>query len=218
MLTTTELRRYPLRQALTPAAIGVASSELVERVDRLSQPDSYLVVREPQGGRIYAANERAFFEARRSVVAQHGSDVLRGLPEVHTFRESAHDPLLEPVMYLRVKVPIGYAEMMTQDLEQRGGRLLQQDVHRLDVVIRAEVFLRDLLGYEAHLLTLTNGTAVVWNWLQRYAVAQQFTLAAAAPQRRSTWLDLLGWHPQAATCPLFGVLLGSPVVANNERS
>ena len=50
MLTENELRRYPLRQVLSPAAIGVAPTNLAERLDRMSRPASYLVVREAAGG------------------------------------------------------------------------------------------------------------------------------------------------------------------------
>ena len=68
-------------------------------------------------------------------------------------------------MFLRVKTPRGYAASVAEDLERRAVRILQKDFRRLHWVIRAEGRLADLLGFDKAVETLTNGTAVVWNWL-----------------------------------------------------
>ncbi|MEO8248649.1 MAG: hypothetical protein ABI589_04695 [Burkholderiales bacterium] len=185
MFAQDNLNRYPLRQLLLPAAEGDTPLERPGVVDLHSRPDSYLVISEERGGRIYAANESALKEAQQVAAAAHGEGVILADPYVHTFHEAALAAKFEPVMYLRVKVPSGYAEAVLQDLEQRGVRIMYSDVKRLDAVIRAEGRLADLLGYEEAVQTLTLGTAVVWNWLLRYEAARPLPFVAGTRPREA---------------------------------
>ena len=172
--------RYPLRQSLSPRVDGVALFEQRGVARALSKPDSYIVICDKQAGRIYAANERALMEARDAIAEACGQDVINGSLEVHKFLEPLRRAVVEPVMFLRVKAPSGYAAALVDDLELRGARIWQQDIQRLDVVIRAECALASLLGYEEEIQTLTNATAVVWNWLLRYDMSRTTVVGTAA--------------------------------------
>ena len=187
MAAVENLERYPLKQLLTPTDAGAALFAVTGLIDELSKPESYLVIGEKPGGWIYAANEAALEQAREIVAAALGTAAANAEPQVHTFLDPAHGAVVEPVMFLRVKAPRGYAALIAEDLARRGVSVLEHDMQRFDVVVRAEGRLADLIGYERASQVLTHGTAVVWNWLLRYQLAA--CTKPAAIQAQQTVVD-----------------------------
>ncbi|MDM0091129.1 MULTISPECIES: hypothetical protein [unclassified Variovorax] len=162
------LDAYPLRQALLPGAPGLPLFATRGPVDWLSRPERYQVVCEGRGGRIYAASEAALEEAQQLLRDAYGTQLVLRAPEVHTFTDPAGHGPFEPVMFLRIKSPRDRCVGLLRELAKRRVRVIEQDVRRDDLVLRAEVRLADALGLGAAAARLTNGTAAVWIWLSRY--------------------------------------------------
>lgn len=77
----------------------------------------------------------------------------------------------EPVMFLRLKSPRTHGAGLLQELARRRVRILEHDIRRDELVVRAEVRLADALGLAAAAARLTNGAAALWTWLSRYDAA-----------------------------------------------
>lgn len=168
MFIDDQLAQYPLRQSLLPGAQGLRIFETRGVVDWLSRPDRYLVVCEGRGGRIFAADECFLEEAQRVIASAHREGVVFRKPEVHTYMDSGLDALVEPVMFLRIKVAHAYAREVLAELGLRGVRILEQDMQAYDFVIRAEGRLVNLIGLARMVDSLGHGSAAFWTWLARY--------------------------------------------------
>lgn len=171
MFTEDRLDGYPLRQSLLPGAEGLQLFALRGVVDWLSRPDRYLVICEGRGGRIYAADECFLHEAQQVIREAHNDLVIMRSPEVHTYTDSVLHALVEPVMFLRIKTSYAYAPAILAELERRELRILEKDVQRYDLVIRAEGRLVHTLGLTLEINSLARGSATIWTWLDRYEVA-----------------------------------------------
>lgn len=161
---------YPLRQSLLPSAKGLAIFAKRGLVEWLSRPDRYLIVCEGRGGRIYAANEASLEEAQQVIKDAYRDQVISRAPEIYTFVDPRLDALVEPIMFLRLKSPRGYATALLEELDRRRASIKEEYLQRYHVVIRAEARLADLMGYSKATLTMTNGSAVIWSWLLRYSI------------------------------------------------
>lgn len=75
----------------------------------------------------------------------------------------------EPIMVARVRVLPRDLQAVRADLLAREATLLDEDRNRGACVLRAEVPLRNLLGYGRELSALTGGTGEYCSWLDRYA-------------------------------------------------
>lgn len=183
MFSDDQFAQYPLRQSLLPGAEGLRIFEARGVVDWLSRPDRYLVVCEGRGGRILAADERFLEEAQRVIASVHRGGVVFRKPEIHTYIDSGLDALVEPVMFLRIKVPHAYARETLAELDLRGVRILEQDMQAYDLVIRAEGRLVNLIGLPRKVDSLGHGSAAFWTWLARYERAM--TSSVDPPQTES---------------------------------
>lgn len=165
------LDHYPLRQALLPGAAGLPVFATRGPVDWLSRPERYLVVCEGRGGRIYAAGETALDEAQQVLRDAYGTQLVLRPPTVHTFPDPAGGGTFEPVMFLRLKGPRIHGAGLLGELARRRVRLIEHDVRRDELVVRAELRLADALGLGEAAARLTQGTATLWLWLSRYDAA-----------------------------------------------
>lgn len=168
MFNPLDLAAYPLRQSLLPGADGLGVFANLGLVDWLSRPDRYLVVCEGRGGCIYAADESMLDEARQVIREAHGDKVVMRPPLIHTYVDPAIEAVVEPVMFLRIKTPDVHAPAVLRELDRRATRMLEQDHQRRDLVVRAEGRLADLMGLARAIEVITGGSAVLWNWLDRY--------------------------------------------------
>lgn len=192
MFNNDRLAHYPLRQSLLPGAKGLRIFEERGVVEWLSRPDRYLVVCEGRGGRIYAADERFLEEAQHVIGNVHDAKVVFRKPEIHTYIDPELDAWVEPVMFLRIKVPHAHAREVLAELSFRGVRILEQDMQSYDLVIRAEGRLVNLIGLARIVNSFGHGSAAFWTWLDRYERAM------------TTSVDLLraeSWAADGKTLP-----------------
>ena len=120
MFSDDQLAQYPLRQSLLPGAKGLRIFEARGVVDWLSRPDRYLVVCEGRGGRIIRRRRALLGRGAACVVANaHGAKIIFREPEVHTYVDPELGALVEPVMFLRIKVPHAYAREILAELSLR---------------------------------------------------------------------------------------------------
>ncbi|VTU23167.1 hypothetical protein [Variovorax sp. PBL-E5] len=177
MFSEDRLAGYPLRQSLLAGAKGLQIFANRGVVDWMSRPDRYLVLCEGRGGRIYAADECALEEAQQMVRDAHGAKVVMRKPEIHTYVDLDLDALVEPVMFLRIKSPHAYAKDILAELSGREARILEKDMQRYELIVRAEGRLANLMGLTRKIGSLACGSAAVWTWLHRYERA----MAAPSP-------------------------------------
>jgi hypothetical protein len=171
------VNRYYRRRLRIFEARGVA--------DWLSRPDRYLVVCEGRGGWIFAADECFLEEAQRVIASAHRGGVVFRKPEIHTYIDSGLDALVEPVMFLRIKVPHAYAREILAELGLRGVRILEQDMQAYDLVIRGEGRLVNLPGLARMINSVGHGSAAVWTWLARYERAMTTSVDPRQTESRS---------------------------------
>lgn len=186
MQTDERLAQYPLRQALLPGAEGLAIFAERGTVEWLSRPERFLIVCEGRGGSIYASNECALAEAQALVQDVHGTQVVCRPPEIHRY-QAEDGNVVEPLMFVRLKAPVEYLARISEDLARRDVTIEEQDVQHHDVVVRAQGWLQDLMGYPQALEELTGGSATLWTWLLRYQVRSTPPAApgpSAAPRSR----------------------------------
>ncbi|MFM9927755.1 hypothetical protein VLK31_32595 [Variovorax sp. H27-G14] len=172
MFNDDRLANYPLRQSLLPGAERLPIFATRGLVDWLSRPDRYLVVCEGRGGRIYAADECFLEEAQAVILDAHGACIVMRKPEVLTYIDPEINGWVEPVMFLRIKSPHAHARDILVELRRREARILEMDMQRHDVVVRAEGRLEDLMGLARVLCSFARGSVSIWTWLERYEPAK----------------------------------------------
>ena len=90
------------------------------------------------------------------------------------FREAlqkAHPVLLEPIVIVEIVAPEDCMSSVISDLNLRRGRIQDQDVRRLGVVIRAIVPLMNMFGYSNDLSSMSQGRGSFTMRLDHYAPA-----------------------------------------------
>jgi predicted membrane GTPase involved in stress response len=96
----------------------------------------------------------------------YGEDLRLPPPRVRYMRWGRR--WYEPVMLVRVRIIPKYREIVRDGLLARGAMLLEEYSRTEVCVLRAELPLRDALGFGKHFSQLTNGTGFHWTWLDRY--------------------------------------------------
>lgn len=173
-----KLDLLPLRQMVS--TVGSAASIFARRepLDWLSRPERYQIHSHGSGGQLLAANEPALGEAQAVLRQAYGSNVIFGAASVHSYVDWRRECLMVPIIYLRIDAPRCHAEALRKDLAERSANLLEADLQRVRVVLRAEMELALALGLTRHIHDLTGGCAHILSWLVRYdrasAGAQDF--------------------------------------------
>lgn len=126
------------------------------------------LVLEPGGGCIYAAHEGALRKARHAVERLHAGQVRFEPPIVRTYVHPA-DGVMVPLMFVKaVTQQADYAAVIA-NLRSRRARLHEIEMRRDGLVIRAQVRLADLLGFEDAVCQVARAPVRVASWLVRYA-------------------------------------------------
>ncbi|HYC36140.1 MAG TPA: hypothetical protein VEC19_06940 [Usitatibacter sp.] len=158
--------QYPLE---TLARLRDSRSQLeFARQAREALPQGDDVVSEPldRGLAIFAANEEALAGPTRVLQEIYGDGIeVRG-PRI---RYIPGDPLYEPIMHVRIVTRRQWAWHVLNELKMRQGRILEECARGRDVIVRAEVPLALMLGFEALLEAMTHGQATSTSRLSRYA-------------------------------------------------
>lgn len=158
--------QYPLESL---ARLRDARSQLAfAQRAQLALPGRDDIACEPldRGLAIFAANEEALAAPTRVLQEIYGDDVeLRG-PRI---RYIPGIPLQEPIMHVRVSARRDWAGPVIDELKRRQGRILEECARGRQVVVRAEVALALLLGFQALLNEVTRGDATCTVRLSHYA-------------------------------------------------
>lgn len=160
----------PLRQTVRA---GRATSGLdgLRRLEGLSRPDRFRILRHGRGGLILARDGLALAEARVVLRHAYGSSIDFGTPTPHRVVDHATGTILEPVMSLRIDAPRAYKQELLQMLVQRSAEVDAVATRRDRVVVRMESPLSCMIGLEQRVLERTGGAAQILCWLSRYSPA-----------------------------------------------
>lgn len=165
------LDRLPLRQCVTPTGeAGVAFAER-KLLDWLSRPAQFQITRYGEGGQIHAASEAALDEARSLLRDAYGELISFGQPVVHTWVCPREEQLMEPIMQLRVEASRAHVLPVLGELKERNADVQEVELEPDRAVVRGEIRLAELLGYERTVEGLTGEAAHVVSRLARYQPA-----------------------------------------------
>ena len=131
----------------------------------------FVVVAHGSEREIRALNERALAEGQRAVRSAHGDAVRFGEPRIHTYVDPQRRLPMEPLMFVKVNARREHLDAVLQDLRGRGARMQEVEVQSRRVIVRAEVRLAALLGFDEAVQALSGRTAQVFAWLVRYEAA-----------------------------------------------
>lgn len=173
------LDRLPLRQNVTPK--GEATFAFAERklLDWLSRPAEFQITRYGEGGQIQAASESALDEARSLLREAYGELISFGQPVVHTWICPREEQLMEPIMHLRVEAGRGHVLPVLGELKRRNADVQEVELGVDRAVLRGEIRLADLLGYERAVCGLAGEGAHVVSRLERYQPASSGSMPGA---------------------------------------
>lgn len=170
-----KLDLLPLRQrvkATGQAAFTFAKRELL---DCLSKPEKFRITSYGEGGQILAASESALTQAQAVLTQAYGPLITFAEPTIHTYLDAARGSLMVPVMFLRVNARKEHSPALLAELKERNAEIQEVDAQQHHVVIRAQIRLSSLLGYEKIALELTDGSVHILCWLLRYEPASRRT-------------------------------------------
>jgi Elongation factor G C-terminus len=158
---------YPIERQVRSNAHDFQLAFAEEAATRLHERfDDALLEASRTGLRILARHEQALKPPTDAVKALYPWQLEVGIPRVRCWEG---DVTREPIMFVRVKVPRRYAEVIRKDLAERTSRPVGYE-HAYDKTeVTATARLAQLLGYAESLDTFTRGTCDVRISLSEYA-------------------------------------------------
>ncbi|MEO5694749.1 MAG: hypothetical protein ABIQ72_16575 [Usitatibacter sp.] len=158
--------QYPL-EVLARKRGTLSQIEFAREAKRvLLDTDELLAQPGDRGLAILAANEEALFQPARVLRDVYGDVVELRRPRIRYMRG---EPMLEPVMHVRITARREYAGRVLAELRVRDVRVIEE-CHRSRIyIVRAESPLVAVLGLPARLDTITGGSADCAIRLIRYA-------------------------------------------------
>jgi hypothetical protein len=159
-----EYRHYPLQQRagfrrLSPRTAFVHSARSI-----LQKPRDCLLRRSGEGLMVLAKDENALMAATSTLRDYFGPDLHLSAPQVRLIGK----PPREPIMHVRVNVPVFRIELVKQQLHRRSVALPEKSRGGTRCLLQGEAPLTRLLGLSADLDGVTLGRALVWTKLVRY--------------------------------------------------
>ena len=161
------LGRLPLRQPWQ--LVGASVIPLPAECERpaVRGRSKFAVVARGSQGEIWALNERALSQGRQAVTAAHPGQVRFGEPRIHAYLDPHRQLPMEPLMAVKVNARREHLEPVLRELRARG-RMQEVELQRGKVVLRAQVRLAALLGFEDVARAISVDSAQVFSWLIRY--------------------------------------------------
>lgn len=151
------------RLASSPFQIGFARQAM-----RMLAPSDIIAFEATQDGLLMRAqNEDALTKPATLLRGLYRDNLVLPPPQVRYM--SLGDRPYEPIMLLRVRTVPRHWAVVHDDLASREATLLEEHARPSVCALRAEAPLRKLLGYGETLAKLSEGTALHWIWLDRYA-------------------------------------------------
>jgi hypothetical protein len=173
------LDRLPLRQVLRAKHATAKGLGDRRRLDGLSRPDRFRILRHGPGGQILARDGLSLAEAQVALRNAYGRSIDFGPPTVHRVIDHATGAILEPMMFLRVDAPRAYRQELLQMLVRRSAKASEIAPERNRIVISTEAPLACLIGLEQQVLDGTDGAAQIVCRLSRYSPAPRATVEEA---------------------------------------
>ena len=173
------LDRLPLRQVARAKHATVKGLGDWRRLDGLSRPPRFRILRHGPGGQILARDGLSLAEAQVVLRNAYGRSIDFGPPTVHHVIDHATGAILEPMMFLRVDAPRAYKQELLQMLVQRSAKASEIAPERDRVVVRTEAPLAHLIGLEQQVLEGTEGAAQIVCRLSRYSPAPRAAIEEA---------------------------------------
>lgn len=176
-LTSDDLQAFdtldllPLRQTVRRIDAAAAGFGGHSRLDALSRPERFRILRRGNEGRILARNGLALAEAQRVLRQAYGAAIHFEAPTAHRVIDHASGATLVPMMSVRVDAPRVFKQDLLQILAERSTPPGEVALHCDRMVLRAESPLPALIGLEGQVLERTRGAGHVVCWLARYRPA-----------------------------------------------
>jgi hypothetical protein len=158
--------QFPLETVVSRRAAADQLSFAREASRLLTDSDEVMYEPVERGLAILAANESALREPRLILRDRYGELVDMKRPSV---RYVPGEPVLEPIMHVRVTARREYAAALLAELRRRDARILEECVRSRMLIVRAEAPLARLLGLPAFIDEATDATAMHSIRLVRYA-------------------------------------------------
>jgi hypothetical protein len=162
------LARLPLRQRWRVLCGQAESPSPLHLLEAGSSGSNLAIFAQGSGGEICALHERALGQGRQAVRHAHRGAVTFDQPTVHTYLDPLRKIPLVPLMFVKVDVRGEHLDAVMQMLRARGARLHEVELQGRRAVLRAEIPLAALLGFEDAVLSITVRSAQVFTWLVRY--------------------------------------------------
>lgn len=160
------LAELPIEQSARHAKARFQGG-FVREAQRVLQAATDVVAVPAAGGLVVRApNEAALHRAVQALRERHGEQLVVSPPQVRFVFQRGR--WYEPVMSLRVSTPLRHLPAVRDDLLARGAEQIEEYRRSRQAVLRAQVPLQDILGYDEHLARLTEGAGSYWIWLDRY--------------------------------------------------
>jgi GTP-binding protein len=158
----------------------VTARQIGERLRREARVNVSLDVRETENSNVYEVNARGELQIAILVetMRREGFELLVSRPEVILREENGVK--LEPYETLWLDVPENKVGDIMQTLSPRKGRVVNMEHRGGRVLLEAVIPTRGLIGYEAQVVNLTSGHAVMSHMFKEYGA-----LAGEIPSRIS---------------------------------
>ncbi|HWI78121.1 MAG TPA: hypothetical protein VNS31_02915 [Ramlibacter sp.] len=173
------LDRLPLRQVVRAKHSTAKGLGDWRRLDGLSRPDRFRILRHGLEGQILARDGLSLAEAQVVLRNGYGRSIDFAPPTAHRVIDHATGAILEPMMFLRVDAPRAYRQELLQMLVQRSAEASEIAPGRNRIVVRTEAPLACLIGLEQQVLERTDGAAQIVCRLSRYSAAPRANVEEA---------------------------------------
>jgi hypothetical protein len=170
------LARLPLRQQWQVLSGAARPPHLLEAAGK---EGSFAILAQGGAGEIRALHERALVQGRDAVRHAHRGAVRFAQPVVHTYVDPVRGLSLQPLMFVKVNARREHLEPVMRMLRSRAARVQDVELQGQRAIVRAEIQLASLLGFEDAVLSLTARSAQVFTWLVRYDAASDAATAQA---------------------------------------
>lgn len=159
-------REYPLERACSYPAEHFQLTFARNARYHLAMREDVEVIASRQGLTIRAENEEALAAAVRELQALYGPHIHLG-PLTVRYHKAA--TLQQPWMGIHVRCAVDYLDAVNADLIARDATIVSCDIEGSRALVEASAPLATLLGYQADLEKLTEGSGHHAMWLSHYA-------------------------------------------------
>jgi predicted membrane GTPase involved in stress response len=157
-------RDYPLQQQARHHASRSQTAFARRAKSVLRQPQDCALHVSAAGLTLLAKHEEALARPVATLKKAFGADLRLSAPQVRLIGA----PPLEPIMNVRINVPVSRVDTVKRHLQRRSVLMHEESCGGTRCLLRCEAPLARLLGLDTDLQCLTLGSSLVWTSLARY--------------------------------------------------